>query len=66
MKDVGITSQIFSLLTVATMMSSAFFLYIQDSEDLYGDNRVPVWARGELPYDTSQAVMYLNKDNMDY
>jgi len=59
MKNVSIASQIFSLLIVATMMSSAFFLYIQESEELYGNNRVPVWARSELPYDTSQAWSYV-------
>ena len=33
MKDVSITSQIFSLFIVATMLGSALFLHLQQNED---------------------------------
>jgi len=68
MKNVSIASQIFSLLIVATMMSSAFFSlhfkkvknYMAIIEFLYGQE---VSYPMILP---KHGVMYLNKDNMDY
>ena len=58
MRDVSLPGQIFSLLTVAIMISSAWIVYMQNEEDLEL-NRVPVWARNQMPYDTTQAYSFV-------
>jgi len=58
MRDVSLPGQIFSLLTVAIMISSAWIVYMQNEEDLELA-RVPVWARGQMPYDTTQAYSFV-------
>jgi len=58
MRDVSLPGQIFSLLTVAIMISSAWIVYMQNEEDLEL-SRVPVWARGQMPYDTTQAYSFV-------
>ena len=59
MKDVSISSQVFSLVIVATMMGSAFFLYNLENENLNYNNYVPVWARSQLDYETNQSYSYV-------
>ncbi len=59
MKDPTISGQAFSLLTVAIMVSSAWFVYSADLEELNVDSRVPVWARGQLDYQTDQAYSFV-------
>ncbi len=34
-------------------------VYMQDSENLNLSQRVPVWARNQLPYDTAQAYSFV-------
>ncbi len=58
MRDVSFPGQIFSLLTVAIMISSAWIVYMQNEEDLEL-TRVPVWARSQMPYDTTQAYSFV-------
>ena len=59
MKDTTISGQVFSLLTVAIMISSAWIIYNSDIEELEIGSRVPVWARSQLPYDTTQAYSFV-------
>ena len=59
MKDTSISGQVFSLLTVAIMLSSAWVIYNTDIEELEVGSRVPVWARSQLPYDTTQAYSFV-------
>ena len=59
MKDTTISGQVFSLLTVAIMISSAWIIYNTDVEELEIGSRVPVWARSQLPYDTTQAYSFV-------
>jgi predicted acyl esterase len=58
MRDVSLPGQIFSLLTVAIMISSAWIVYMQNEEDLEL-TRVPVWARSQMPYDTTQGYSFV-------
>ena len=58
MRDVSLPGQIFSLLTVAIMISSAWIVYMQNEDDLEL-TRVPVWARGQMSYDTTQAYSFV-------
>ena len=59
MKDSTISGQVFSLLTVAIMISSAWIIYNTDIDEMNIDSRVPVWARSQLPYDTTQAYSFV-------
>ena len=59
MKEPTISGQVFSLLTVAIMLSSAWVIYNTDVEELEVGSRVPVWARSQLAYDTTQAYSFV-------
>ena len=59
MKPDSISAQIFSLLTVAIMLGSFFYIYVQDIEQVDYDMRVPVWARNQQQFDTTQAYSFV-------
>ena len=55
----SLAAQVFSLATVAIMISSSYLLYMQDVEEADYDMRVPVWARNQQPFDTTQAYSFV-------
>ncbi len=59
MRPDSLSAQIFSLATVAIMISSSYLLYIEDAEETDYDMRVPVWARNQQPFDTTQAYSFV-------
>ena len=59
MKPNSVSAQVFSLVTVAVMISSSYLLYMQDVEEMDYDMRVPVWARNQQPFDTTQSYSFV-------
>ena len=59
MKPDSVSAQVFSLVTVAIMISSSYLLYMQDIEETDYDMRVPVWARNQQPFDTTQSYSFV-------
>tara|TARA_B100001750_G_scaffold247078_1_gene271574 strand:- start:312 stop:2168 length:1857 start_codon:yes stop_codon:yes gene_type:complete len=60
MKPDSVSAQVFSLVTVAIMIGSSYLLYAQDYwEGGDYDMRVPVWAREQQPFDTTQAYSFV-------
>ena len=55
----SLATQVFSLVTVAVMISSSYLLYMQDIEEMDYDMRVPVWARNQQPFDTTQSYSFV-------
>ncbi|HJM81372.1 MAG TPA: CocE/NonD family hydrolase, partial [Candidatus Poseidoniia archaeon] len=55
----SLATQVFSLVTVAVMISSSYLLYMQDVEEMDYDMRVPVWARNQQPFDTTQSYSFV-------
>ena len=55
----SLATQVFSLVTVAVMISSSYLLYMQDVEETNYDMNVPVWARNQQPFDTAQAYSFV-------
>ena len=55
----SLATQVFSLATVAVMISSSYLLYMQDVEEMDYDMRVPVWARNQQPFDTTQSYSFV-------
>ena len=57
MKPDSVSAQVFSLATVAIMISSAWFMYLDwGQEGDIGGQYVPVWAREQLPFDTNATM----------
>ena len=59
MKENTVSSQLFSILTMAIMISSSYLIIFHKSEELDYNVRVPVWARNQLDYDTEQAYSFV-------
>ena len=55
----SLAAQVFSLATMAIMISSSYLLYMQDVEETDYDMRVPVWARNQQPFDTTQSYSFV-------
>ena len=55
----SLATQVFSLVTVAIMISSSYLLYMRDVEEMDYDMRVPVWARNQQPFDTTQSYSFV-------
>ena len=59
MRDTAISSQLFSVVTVAIMVSSSYMLLFHKEDEANYDAYVPVWARNQLNYDTEQAYSFV-------
>ena len=59
MKRNTLSEQIFSVVVGLIFVSSSYLLIIQESIDEEYDMRVPVWARSQLDYDTSQPYSFV-------
>ncbi len=59
MRDTAISSQLFSVVTVAIMVSSSYMLLFHKENEANYDAYVPVWARSQLNYDTEQAYSFV-------
>ena len=51
--------QIFSFVIVGILIGSSYLFYISDSEQENVGMYVPVWARNQQPYDTTQAYSFV-------
>ena len=61
----SLAAQVFSLATMAIMISSSYLLYMQDVEETDYDMRVPVWARNQQPFDTTQSYSFVLQQGPD-
>ena len=59
MRDDSVSSQIFSVITVAIMISSSYLLLFHKEDEANYDTYVSVWARNQLNYDTEQAYSFV-------
>ena len=59
MKRSTLSEQVFSVVVGLIFVSSSYLLIIQESIDEEYDMRVPVWARSQLEYDTSQPYSFV-------
>ena len=59
MKQNALSEQIFSVVVALIFVSASYLLLIEDALDEEYDMRVPVWARGQLNYDTSQPYSFV-------
>ena len=59
MKRNTLSEQVFSVVVGLIFVSSSYLLIIQESIDEEYDMRVPVWARSQLDYDTSQPYSFV-------
>ena len=59
MKRNTLSEQVFSVVVGLIFVSSSYLLIIQESIDEEYDMRVPVWARSQLNYDTSQPYSFV-------
>ena len=59
MKRNTLSEQIFSVVIGLIFVSSSYLLIIQESAEQEYDMRVPVWARSQLDYETSQPYSFV-------
>ena len=59
MKQNALSEQVFSVVVALIFVSASYLLLIEDALDEEYDMRVPVWARGQLDYDTSQPYSFV-------
>ena len=59
MKRNTLSEQVFSVVVGLIFVSSSYLLIIQESIDEEYDMRVPVWARSQLDYETSQPYSFV-------
>ena len=66
MKINSLSEQSFSIVVALVLVSSSYLLLIEETMDQEYDMRVPVWARGQLDYDTTQPYSFvLNQGNYE-
>ena len=59
MKPHSLSEQSFSIIVALVLVSSSYLLLIEETIEKEYDMRVPVWARSQLDYDTSQAYSFV-------
>ena len=66
MKKINQSEQFFSIAVALIFVSSSYFLLIEEAIEEEYQMRVPVWARSQLDYDTSQPYSFvLNQGNYE-
>ena len=59
MKQNSLLEQSFSIIVALIFVSSSYLLIIEEAIDNEYQMRVPVWARGQMNYDTSQPYSFV-------
>ena len=59
MKNNSLSDQTFSIIVSLILVSSAYLILIEEAVEEEYDIRVPVWARNQLDYDTSQPYSFV-------
>ena len=59
MKESTISGQVFSIAVALIFVSSAYLILIEEAIDEEYEMRVPVWARSQFNYDTSQPYSFV-------
>ena len=59
MKQNSLSEQSFSVIVALVLVSSSYFLLIEEAIDEEFEMRVPVWARNQLDYDTAQPYSFV-------
>jgi len=59
MKQNSLSEQSFSVIVALVLVSSSYFLLIEEAIDEEFEMRVPVWARSQLDYDTAQPYSFV-------
>ena len=66
MKHNSLSEQSFSVIVALVLVSSSYLLLIEEAIDEEYEMRVPVWARNQFNYDTSQPYSFvLNQGNYE-
>ena len=59
MKQNSLSEQSFSVVVALVLVSSSYFLLIEEAIDEEYEMRIPVWARSQFDYDTSQPYSFV-------
>ena len=59
MKPNSLSEQTFSVLVAILFVSSGYLLLVQKTVEEEYEMRVPVWARGQLDYETTQPYSFV-------
>ena len=59
MKPNSLSEQTFSVLVAILFVSSGYLLLVQETIEEEYEMRVPVWARGQLDYETTQPYSFV-------
>ena len=59
MKQNSLSEQSFSVVVALVLVSSSYLLLIEEAIDEEYEMRVPVWARSQFNYDTSQPYSFV-------
>ena len=67
MKPNSLSEQTFSVLVAILFVSSGYLLLVQETIEEEYEMRVPVWARGQLDYETTQPYSFvLNQGTYEF